>query len=134
MRKPPAHPSLARAATVSRPAPPHAAARERYLAAWRWRRSAEAELRPLGLTFAQWLVLEATQDLEREQRDAVSQVAVAQRVELDRATTSQIMTALSELGMVDRGPSMSGPAYRIIVTQKGRRCLRDASKRLSAQR
>jgi DNA-binding MarR family transcriptional regulator len=98
----------------------------RYLAAWRWRRAVEAELRPLGLTFPQWLVLEATQDLVREQRDAVTQVVVARRMELDQGTTSLIMKALAKGGLVDRSPDASGGAYRIIVTREGRRRLRQA--------
>ncbi len=110
----------------------HAEAREAYLAAWRWRRGLEAELRPLGLTFTQWFVLEATDELVRDNGDAVSQSAVAGRAELDRATTSQVMTALAKLGLVDRGPDMDGPAYRVIVTNQGRRTLRRAAERLDA--
>src|SRR5687768_6427085 len=81
-----------------------ARATEGYLAAWRWRRVVEAELRGLGLTFTQWLVLGVTDALIRESKDAVNQNAVAARTELDRTTVSQVMVALERLGHVDRGP------------------------------
>lgn len=108
----------------------HESARERYLAAWRWRRAVEAELRSLGLTFTQWLVLEATDELVRETRDAVSQTSVALRTELDHGTTSLVMKALAARSLVDRGPDMAGPAYRIIVTQAGRRLVRRVAERI----
>jgi hypothetical protein len=41
-----------------------------------------------------------------------------------------LMKALAQDGLVDRGPDMTGPAYRIIVTQEGRRRLRHAVERL----
>jgi DNA-binding MarR family transcriptional regulator len=75
-------------------------------------------------------VLEATDDLIREERDAVTQASVALRTELDPGTTSQVMKALAKAGLVDRGPDMTGPAYRIIVTQEGRRRLRQAVERV----
>jgi MarR family transcriptional regulator, organic hydroperoxide resistance regulator len=108
------------------------AARETYLVAWRWRRAVEAEVRPLGLTFTQWWVLDATQHQVREHDDAVSQNLVAEHTELDRTTTSQVMRTLEKLGMVDRGPDVSGPAYRIILTRKGQRLLQQANERVAA--
>jgi DNA-binding MarR family transcriptional regulator len=93
------------------------------LAAWRWRRAVEAELRGLGLTFTPWLVLAATDALIRESKDAVNQNAVAARTELDRTTVSQVMVALERLGHVDRGPDFIGPGYRIWITSSGRKAL-----------
>jgi DNA-binding MarR family transcriptional regulator len=101
-------------------------AREGYLAAWRWRRRVEAALRDVGLTFTQWLVLDAAERAIEAQRDAVNQSDVARTTELDRMTVSQVMRTLADLGMVDRGPSASGPAYRIFLTRKGKHLLREA--------
>jgi DNA-binding MarR family transcriptional regulator len=113
-------------------APRYLAARETYLQAWRWRRLVEAELRPLGLTFTQWFVLEATWHQVREHGDAVSQNLVAERTELDRTTTSQVMRALDKLGLVDRGPDFSGPGFRIVLSTAGTRLLRQANARIEA--
>jgi DNA-binding MarR family transcriptional regulator len=107
-----------------------AQATERYLAAWRWRRAVEAELKPLGLTFTQWLVLGATAALIRESKDAVNQNEVAARTELDRMTVSQVMTTLEDLGHVDRGPDMIGRGYRIWITSSGRKTLTRSRARL----
>jgi DNA-binding MarR family transcriptional regulator len=107
-------------------------AREAYLAAWRWRRRVEAALRDVGLTFTQWLVLDAAERAVEAQRDAVNQSDVSRTTELDRMTVSQVMRSLSELGMVDRGPSASGPAYRIFLTRKGKHALREAQASIGA--
>lgn len=107
-------------------------AREGYLEAWRWRRRVEAALRDAGLTFTQWLVLDATERALEAQRDAVNQSDVSRITELDRMTVSQVMRTLSDLGMVDRGPSASGPAYRIFLTRKGKHVLREAEESILA--
>lgn len=109
--------------------------RAAYLAAWRWRREVEHELKPLELTFTQWLVLDATASAIAELKDgdhAVSQKAVADVCELDAMTVSQVMGTLSLRGLVDRGPSASGPAYRILVTARGLRTLQNATPRVNA--
>lgn len=91
----------------------------RWQRAMRWRRRVERELRPLELTLAQWLVLDTMAKLIRETDDAVSQVQVARRLEMDKATLSQVMDALARHGLVDRGPSFPGPEYRIYLTKNG---------------
>jgi DNA-binding MarR family transcriptional regulator len=101
------------------PASAASAALERWRAAQRWRRQADAEIAAMGLTLTQWLVLEAAEALVRESGDAVSQKDVSVRVELDQMTVSQAMQVLDAKGLVSRGPSMDGPAYRIFVTPWG---------------
>jgi DNA-binding MarR family transcriptional regulator len=96
----------------------------RYGAAVRWRRAVERELASVELTLTQWFVLEATAAIERETGDATNQSAVAARADLDRMTTSQVMSALSRRGLVDRGPDMCGRGYRIFVTPAGLAALR----------
>src|SRR6185436_16746122 len=95
------------------------AALERWRAAQRWRRRADAEIAAMGLTLTQWLILEAAAALVRESGDAVSQKDVSVRVELDQMTVSQVMQVLDAKGLVDRGPSSEGYAYRIYVTSRG---------------
>lgn len=105
---------------------------QQYLAAWRWRREVERRLKSVSLTFPQWFVLDATQRLVHEEKDAVNQNAVARRTELDRMTVSQIMTTLAEQGHVDRDTDRSGRGYRIWVTTKGERTLALADECLSS--
>jgi DNA-binding MarR family transcriptional regulator len=97
----------------------------------RWRRDVERALAPVGLTFTQWLVLEATADLVREIDDAVSQAEVARRTEIDKMTTSQVMKTLESKGLVDRGPDLTGRAYRIWVTTRGSQLARRARRALN---
>src|SRR5688572_33389106 len=85
-------------------------------AAMRWRGQVEAELSPSGVTLMQWLALESTHALIEETGDAVNQAQIAARMQLDKMSVSQLMTTLERLGLVDRGPDMSGRAYRILVT------------------
>ena len=85
----------------------------------RWRRRADAELSPLGLTLMQWWILDETRTLILDTGDAVSQGAVALRMDVDKMTLSHAMLALQRRGFVDRGPDMTGAAYRIIVTASG---------------
>ena len=115
------HSRSAKAAAKPKRGADVATALEEYLAAWRFRRAVEAGLRSLGLTFTQWLVLDATERAIVLNNDAVNQSHVARLSELDRMTVSQVMKTLTEKGLVDRGPSAEGPAYRIILTARGRR-------------
>jgi DNA-binding MarR family transcriptional regulator len=111
---------------------PVAAAKDAYLAAFRWRRAVEKELAPLGLTLTQWLVLTATEELVRETGDAVNQNAIAARTELDRMTISQVMKTLAARAWVERGPDASGRAYRIGLTRRGEKTARLAATRVAA--
>jgi len=88
----------------------------------------------LGLTLTQWLVLDAAGTLVREQRDAVSQTQIGRRVDIDRATLSDVMMRLAERGLVDRDIDATGASYRIYVTdegalavEQGRACIRRVS-------
>jgi DNA-binding MarR family transcriptional regulator len=96
-----------------------AVCRERFREAMGWRREVERELSELGLTLAQWTVLDATRDLTASTEDAVSQNDVAVHTDIDRMTISQVMRNLSDRGLVSRGPDASGRAYRIWLSKKG---------------
>ena len=103
-----------------------------YLAAWRWRRAVEHELRPLALTLTQWLVLDACAALDVEDGELPSQRAVAERIELDAMTVSQVMKTLAERELVSRAPDVTGRAYRLLVTHEGRELLQAAKAHVEA--
>jgi DNA-binding MarR family transcriptional regulator len=103
---------------------------ERWRAAVRWRRRVERELRALGLTLTQWIVLEAAAALVREHRDAVSQLDIGRRAQIDKATTSEVMMRLSVRGLVDRDIDATGLGYRIYVTDDGGLALEEGRARI----
>jgi DNA-binding MarR family transcriptional regulator len=109
--------------------------------AMRWRRAVESALREgaparaLGgvrLTFTQWLVLDALRELIADTDDAVNQREVAERVELDHGTISLVMATLEKKGLVDRGSDLTGRGWRIFVTTRGARLLRDTAAPIEA--
>jgi DNA-binding MarR family transcriptional regulator len=89
----------------------------------RVRRVMDAALRAHDLSFSLWCVLYTTDRLVREESGAVSQLAVARRMELDKGNVSHSMTVLERRGWVDRGPDCYLACYRILVTDKGKRVL-----------
>jgi DNA-binding MarR family transcriptional regulator len=93
---------------------------QRWRRAMRWRRRVEAELSPLGLTLAQWLVLDGLAALTRETADAVSQVQVARRLEMDKATLSGVTDVLVRRRLIDRGVSYPDTSYRLYLTEPGK--------------
>ena len=95
--------------------------------AMRWRGRVEAALGGSALTFTQWLVLDALRELIAETGDAVNQNEVAARVALSRATVSFVMSALDKKGLVDRGPDLTGRAWRIFLTARAERLLCDVT-------
>lgn len=103
---------------------------ELWRVAGRWRRQVNAELTPLGLTLVQWSILEETHRLIVDTGDAVSQMAVASGLEMDKMTLSHAMRALQRRGLVDRGPDLTGPAYRIWLTSEGERMRQQGCERV----
>ncbi|HKQ71171.1 MAG TPA: MarR family transcriptional regulator, partial [Polyangiaceae bacterium] len=98
-------------------------------AAMRWQRTVELELKPTGLTHAQFLVLRSADVCQRAADDAVSQRMIASGAGLDEATTSRVARTLEKRGLLDRGPaSGNGRAWRVIVTSGGRRLLERAAR------
>ena len=97
-----------------------------------WRREAEKGLAGLELTLAQWIVLDATRSLVESTKDAVTQADVAQHTEMDRMTISQVMRNLERAGLVDRGPSLDARAWRIILTGRGERTVKQGAAQIEA--
>jgi DNA-binding MarR family transcriptional regulator len=96
-----------------------------WFAAMRWRRRIEATLREVRVTFTQWLVLTAAQELVEERRDAVSQKEIAARVELDEATISQVIRLLMLMDLVSIDIDMHAKATRVFLSDRGERILRE---------
>jgi DNA-binding MarR family transcriptional regulator len=91
----------------------------------RWRRRVEGALVGSGLTFRQWLVLDAIRFLVEKTGDAVNQNQIAAYVELDRRAISDVMGPLERKWLVSRGPPMSGWAWRVFLTEEAEVLLGD---------
>jgi len=107
-----------------------AAARKRWRNARLFQRDVQVSLARERVHFMEWLLLETLQELCDEAQDAVSQSAIAARAGLSRKVASYWMTIMSEHGLVDRGPSSEGCAWRIILTSRGEQTLRRCNERL----
>jgi DNA-binding MarR family transcriptional regulator len=105
---------------------------QRWVAAQRWRRRAARALAPLRLTLAEWLVLDASDQLILESDDAVSQIQVGRHLELSKATLSRVMHRLERRGLVDQAPQFGGTAYRIYLSEAGKSAARAWRLRLEA--
>jgi DNA-binding MarR family transcriptional regulator len=92
----------------------------------------ERALRPLKLTFAQWLVLDATAWLICASNDAVSQIQVARHLQMEKATLCRVMRRLGRRGLVDQGPAYDSMAYRIFLTEVGQSLARQGRSRVDA--
>ena len=62
----------------------------------------------------------------------MSQGDVAAHLELHRGTVSDAMIVLDRKGLVDRGGSAEGPAWRIILTEKAEELLLQLDPRIEA--
>lgn len=105
---------------------------QRWLAGVRWQRRAERALKPLKLTFAQWLVLDAMARLIRQSNDAVSQIQVARHLQMGAPTLCRVMQWLDRAGLVDQAPAFPGPENRIFLTAIGESLARQGRARVDA--
>ena len=96
----------------------------------RWRKQIRAVCVREGLAFPQWLLLDAIRQLIAETEDAVIQAQIATRLELDQARISEITRQLEAKGLVDRGEDTTGKAWRVILTEKAQRLLRELEARV----
>ena len=106
--------------------------REEWLRAMRWRRAIEATLRGCGVTFTQWLVLQALETLISETEDAVSHSDVAAHLQLDRATIGVVMKSLEHKRLVSHGDAYMSRAWRVILTRQSKVLLAEHRERLEA--
>jgi len=106
--------------------------RAEWFTAMRWRRRIEAVFSEVGLTFTQWLILEAARELIAERGDAVNQNEIAARVELDRSTVCQVMFRLQDKSLVSRDIDITGREMRIWLTSEAMQILDDYRERIDA--
>lgn len=104
-----------------------------YREAARFRRRAGRALRPLGLTFASWRVLEATIRLVAGKGDACNHAEVARDISLDEASVLRTMRLLSKLGWVSHDiASEWNYGFRVIPTASGQAQLDHANRVVAA--
>jgi DNA-binding MarR family transcriptional regulator len=94
-------------------------ARRLWQSAQRWRHTVDRELSTISLTFVQWHTLEVISTLISETNDAISQIDIVRRSELDRTTVSKTMQIFDDLGLISREPGYQYLAYRIWLSEKG---------------
>lgn len=107
-----------------------AAARKRWRDARAFQADVHTTLVRQRVSFMEWLLLETVRELCDETGDAVSQNQVAERAGLTRQVASYWMIAMTENYLVDRGPSATGHAWRVILTELGERTLQACNERL----
>jgi len=95
-----------------------------WLSALRWRQRMNTCLSSSGIGFTEWLVLDTIWSLVNRTGDAVSENELARELELDSMTIWHALAVLDHRGLVGRGCSMSGKAWRVFVTSKGADLLR----------
>ena len=103
-----------------------------WLLSARWRKEVARECAKAGLTFTEWLVIDALRELYQELGDAVSQSAVAARAGLRPGNISDSVPALEAKQLISRGPSASGKALRVFPTEEAEQVLNALHPRLEA--
>jgi DNA-binding MarR family transcriptional regulator len=94
----------------------------------RWHREVDAALAAIGLSFSEWLVLDALRELGLEIEDGVNQNEIAARIAQERYAVSRVMCGLERRGLVDRGPDSRACAWSIFLKQPAIELLRRASE------
>lgn len=107
-----------------------AAARKRWREARAFQADVQVTLSAQRVQFMEWLLLETVRELCDETCGAVSQNMVAKRAGLTRQVASYWLIVMSENGLVDRGPCALGVAWRVILTELGKRTLQACNERL----
>jgi DNA-binding MarR family transcriptional regulator len=103
-----------------------------WLLAADWRRRVARACAEEGLTFTEWLIIDALRELYQELGDAVSQAAIATRTGLLPGNISDSVPALEKKLLVSRGPGASGRAWRVFPTAEAERQLTTLYPRLDA--
>jgi len=98
--------------------------KRQWLSALRWRERMTTCLARSGIAFGEWLVLDAIWTRVNRTGDAVSENEIAKELALDAMAVWHALAVLDHRGLVSRGCSMSGKAWRVFVTRKGANLLR----------
>lgn len=97
--------------------------RERWRAARRFQVAAKRALAKTDMSFSEWLLLEALDELVRETGDAVSQQAVAARAGVSKVMASYWMTKLEQDCLLDRGLGEDTRSYLLLLSEEGAEAL-----------
>lgn len=89
-----------------------------YKLAMRFRRLLHRQLRPLGISFAEWRVLEATSRLYWRTGDPVSHLDVARELDLGESSVSRSMWQLSRRGLVSHDIDGLNWSFRVRMADK----------------
>ena len=90
----------------------------RFKRAMRFRRTLQRALRPLGVSFAEWRLLDATARLIRYRDDAVSHQDISRELALDESSVSRLMDGLSERGLVSHDIDNWARCLRVRLTDE----------------
>ena len=83
------------------------------------------------MSFSEWLLLEALDELVRETGDAVSQQAVTARTGVSKVMASYWMTKMEQDCLLDRGLGEDTRSYLLLLSEEGVEALvrcREASR------
>ena len=91
---------------------------EKFKNAMRFRRTLHRLLKDLGVSFADWRVLEGLSRLVRQSGEPVSDLEVARELDLGQSSVSRLMTQLFQRGLVDSNIDAWNFSYRVLPTRK----------------
>jgi DNA-binding MarR family transcriptional regulator len=92
----------------------------------KFRRVANVALRPVGISFAEWRVLEAAWRIIRRTDEPASHLDVSRELELDEGCVSRLMYALSWRSFVSHDIDGLGLSYRVRLTVSGKEAVAKA--------
>lgn len=104
--------------------------RQRWIDAQRFKMRVRRLLAPEKVSFTQWLVLEAIVELEHPEQLAVSQVLIAERLNISERVTSYTVDALAERGLVERDAEDCPFFWNLQLTRRGEELRRRCRRRL----
>lgn len=85
-----------------------------------------------GVSFAEWLLLEALRELREPHRDGLHQAELARATGLSARVVSYWMIRMSEDGLVDRGEGDDPRQWGVMLAERGENTLRACHERLEA--
>lgn len=91
-----------------------------------FRRALQQALKPLGISFAEWRVLEATARLVQQTGEPVSHLEVSRELELGEGCISRLMWQLARRGLVSHDLDGWGLQYRVLTTDESERLVLEA--------
>ena len=106
-------------------------ARQRWIDSQRFKLRVRRLLAPERVSFTQWLVLEALDELEHPDQEGVCQAQVADRLAVSERVVCYTMSALYHRRFIERGPDDIAQFWGIGLTERGRRKLGQCRQRLA---